>query len=297
MPYHKNPLIIALFTAFILFFGLAIFFKLIGPIPFFIQNVTTQKENLFSVDGVGEATAIPDTALITLGVSKTSSSIETAKNQVNTIINKITNDLKGLGINIKDIKTTDYSITPQYDYNRSPIPLDAFRGSEETGSQGVGSEPNTTNPDETPDYLSKPVMSPISEGDARVVGYTVNASLQVKLQPIDKANDAIDIATKDGANRLGGIQFVIDDKAQKELEQKAREEAIKNAREKAEGIAKAAGIKLGRIVDVRESASGYPRPMPLYMEAAKSADTSVPTQLNPGENKVSTTVTLSYETY
>lgn len=241
------PIITVLF----IFICLFLFFKLFGPIPFFVQNITTTKTSLFSVNGVGEATAIPDTAMISFGISKTASSVKTAQNQVNEIANKITEDLKKLGVDIKDIKTTNYSVNPQYDY---------------------------------------------SEGTQRLIGYIVDTNTQVKLQPIDKANQAIDIATQDGANQIGGMQFIVNDAKQKELEQNARKKAIAEAKEKAQSLADAAGIRLGKIVDIQENAQNNPRPIPLLMSAEKASGGET-TQLNPGENTITTTITLSYETY
>lgn len=252
MPPKNHTLIITLTTVLFIFICLFGFFKLFGPIPFFVQNVTTTKETLFSVDGTGDVTAIPDTAMISIGVTKTSPTVESAKNQVNTIADKITQDIKNLGIKVKDIKTTNYSVNPEYNYQSSR---------------------------------------------QNITGYTVSTNMEIKLQPIDKANDAIDLATKDGANQVGGVQFVIDDAKQKELEGQARIKAVAAAKEKAKSLAGAAGINLGRIVDVKENAQNhYPYPM-MELKSADSAGAGAPTQLNPGENKITSTVTLSYETY
>lgn len=240
--------IISILFAFICLF---IFFKLFGPIPFFVQNVNTTKESLFTVDGVGEATAIPDTAMISFGVTKTASTVESAKNQVNEIANKITQDLKNLGVDVKDIKSTNYSVNPQYDY---------------------------------------------SGGAQRLTGYIVDTNMQVRLQPIDKANQAIDITTKDGATSVGGVQFIVNKAKEKDLINEARKKAIAQAKEKAQSLAGAAGMRLGRIVDIKENSQNYPSPAPILMSAEKAGG-GQPTQLNPGENKITLTITLSYETF
>src|SRR5205807_2496709 len=108
---------IPFFTVLFIFLGLGFYTRFLGPIPFYVNNITTTKNDLFTVDGKGEVSVIPDTATITLGVNKTSSTVEDAKNQVNTIINKITGDLKQLDIDVKNIQTTNYSVNPEYDYN------------------------------------------------------------------------------------------------------------------------------------------------------------------------------------
>ena len=131
-------------------------------------------------------------------------------------------------------------------------------------------------------------------------GYAANVSLEVRVTPLDKAEAAIDAATKAGATQVSTSQLVLDEKKQKELESQARLEAIKDAKEKAKALADAAGIRLGRVVDVQESGGGYPIPymrtMELKIDSAGSAPVP-PTQINPGENKISISVTLSYETY
>ena len=241
------------FTVLFIFLGFFLFTKIFGPIPFSINSVTTTKETLFTVDGEGEVTAIPDTAHVMLGVNKNAATVKVAQDEVNKIINQITQDIKNLGVDVKDIKTTNYSVNPSYDY---------------------------------------------TAGKQTITGYEVSATIDVKLSPLDKANQAIDLATKAGATQVGNVQFVLDDKKQKELEEQARNEAIKNAKEKAQSISKSAGIRLGRIVNIQENVSSNPRPYP-YLNAMKAADAeqAPTTELNPGENKVTTTVSLSYETY
>ncbi len=246
---------IPFFTVLFLFIGFFAFTKIFGPIPFSVNSVTTNKSTLFTVQGTGEVTAIPDTALLNLGVNKQASTVDQAQRQVNEIINKITEDIKTLGVEAKDIKTVNYSVNPNYDYN--------------AGSQKIN-------------------------------GYVVNADIQVKIKPIDKANQAIDAATKAGATNVGNIQFVLDEKKKKEVEEQARKEAIDAAKEKAQSISKTSGIRLGRLVDVQESGG----PIQPYNYAAmqtkelRAADNAAPpTELNPGENKITSTVSLSYETY
>ncbi len=240
----------------ILFFFICLFayIKLAGPIPFSVTSVSTTKDSLFTVSGKGEITAIPDTATLSLGVTKKANTIQAAQDQVNTIINKLSNDLKSLGVDSKNIKTTNYSVNPEYDYT--------------TGNQ-------------------------------KLTGYNVDTNLQIKITPIDKANQAIDLATKDGATDIGGIQFGLADDKQKQLENQARQQAIDDAKSKAQTLSHQSGIRLGRIVDVQETPQYNPMPFATNELMAKSADgiSSAPTELNPGQNKISLTVTLSYETY
>lgn len=245
----KTPLI----TTACIFACLLIYTKLFGPIPFSVNSVTTTKSNLFTVQGTGDATGIPDTAQLTIGVNKTALTVQQAQEQANTIINNVTNAMKQLGVQAKDIKTTNYSVTPNYDYS--------------SGSQAIN-------------------------------GYAVNAEIQVNLKSVDKANQAIDAATRAGATNVGNVQFVLNDDKKKELENQARKEAIEAAKAKAQSIAQASGIHIGRLIDVQETADNtQPRPLDFQAAAKVATPESAPTQLTPGENKVTSNITLSYETY
>lgn len=244
----------ALLTVLAIFLVFFLYTTFAGPIPFSVQSLQTTKTTLFSVTGTGEITAIPNTAYLTIGVTKTSSTVTDAQSQVNQVANKIITDLKEIGIEEKNIKTTNYSLNPNYDY----------RSNKQT-----------------------------------ITGYTATQNLQVKVTPIDKANKAIDLATADGANITGGINFDLDDKTKKDTENKAREAAVKDAKEKAQSLAKTSGIRLGKIVNVEENTS-YPRPV-AFNKALSSAGSAPEmaldqTSITPGQNTITSTVTISYET-
>lgn len=113
------PILASFSTVLFIFLFLFLYTKLIGPIPFSINSVTTTKTDLFTVSGEGEATAVPDTAEITLGVTKTASTVEQVRNEANSTINQIVKIVKDLGIEEKNIKTINYSLYPNYDYKSS----------------------------------------------------------------------------------------------------------------------------------------------------------------------------------
>lgn len=130
-----------------------------------------------------------------------------------------------------------------------------------------------------------------------VTGYTVTQNIDVKITPLDKANTALDIMTSKGANVVGQVSFGFSDSVKKQLEEKARRMAVDDAKSKAQSLANASGIHLGRIINVVEN-SQMPIIQPLALNGvAKDAGSGAPTQLTPGENTVSLTVTLSYQIY
>lgn len=235
----------------IFFLALFLYTKLAGPIPFVVNNYNTDKTDSFQTEGKGSASAAPDEVTISFGVTKNSSSVADAQNQTNSAIENILKNLKNLGVSEKDLKTTNYSVNPNYSF----------------------------------------------EGTQRISGYTVSQNIELKLKDIKKTNNAIDAITSGGANLVGQIQFGFSQSAKEKLEETARKEAISDAKQKAQNIAKTAGIKLGRIINVQESSGdNFPRPIPL--ESAKSGIAEgAPTQITPGENKITISITLTYETF
>lgn len=232
------------------FLALSLYTKFIGSIPFSVTSTTTTKTDLFTVQGQGKVSAIPDTAEVTLGITISRPNVTSAQNEVNRIINKITQDLKQLGIEEKDIKTINYTVNPDYDY---------------------------------------------SGGKPKISGYTVTVNLEVKTKKLEKINGVIDTATSNGANLIGGLNFTFSEEKQKELRSGARKQAVEEAKVKAQELASAAGIKLGRIINVQEETTfPWERPVPLMVERAVTAP-SEETQIQPGESKIQVTVTLSYE--
>lgn len=105
--------IIGATTFFILLFS---FTKIFGPIPFSVNSVITTKSTTFDVTGEGKVTASPDIALVTVGIQSNGSTVKQAQDQINSIINKVSDAIKKLGVDPKNIKTTNYNINPTYDY-------------------------------------------------------------------------------------------------------------------------------------------------------------------------------------
>lgn len=229
-----------------------LFIKFMPAIP--TSSVVTQKTDLFTVSGTGKVTVVPDTAIIDMGITSSKPSVKDAQNQANTTISAVTKALKGLGIEDKDIKTSNYSIYPQYDY--------------QSGSA------------------------------TRITSYQVTANITVVVRDLEKANQAIDLATSNGANSIGGIQLTVAEEKQKELVEEARNQAVEEAKTKAESLAKAAGITLGRVVNVQESGANPIVPM-MARDSVKlegMGGGGAPTEIQAGSTDISSSVTLFYET-
>lgn len=70
-------------------------------------------------DGEGKVYAKPDLAIVQLGVSSEATKSEDVVKENNDKMNTITAAIKALGIEDKDIETTNYNLSPKYNYNDS----------------------------------------------------------------------------------------------------------------------------------------------------------------------------------
>jgi uncharacterized protein YggE len=60
---------------------------------------------------------VPDKAEVSIGVSQKGTSLKQTQSQVNQVMNTIKDKLLQMGVKKEDIKTTAYSIYPNYDYS------------------------------------------------------------------------------------------------------------------------------------------------------------------------------------
>ena len=148
----------------------------------------------------------------------------------------------------------------------------------------------------TSNYSVNPNID-FASGRQTTTGYTVSTNIDVMLDDTEKANTALDTATKNGANIISGVAFILSDENQDSLEKEARKEAIADAKEKAQEISREAGIKLGKVMNIYVSQDGgvMPYDKMVSMEA-RGGEMANPTELQPGQNKVTMQVTLTYET-
>ena len=122
-----------------------------------------------------------------------------------------------------------------------------------------------------------------------LTGYMVSNTLTVRIRDVAKVGAIIDQAVSLGVNQGGDIRFT-NDNATATIAT-ARTAAVKNAIDKARTLADAAGVKLGRILEISE-ASTAPEPRPLMSaRMAKEAD-AVPVEA--GENSYSVNVNVTF---
>jgi hypothetical protein len=80
---------------------------------------TAENKNLITISGTAKIVAVPDIAKVTIGLVTKKAKVADAQLENSTKMNKILAAIKNLKVADKDIKTTAYSIAPEYDYAAS----------------------------------------------------------------------------------------------------------------------------------------------------------------------------------
>lgn len=120
-------------------------------------------------------------------------------------------------------------------------------------------------------------------------GYSANSMLTVGNQPLDRASRLGDIAVAAGADTVSGPSLsVADTKAEY---RRALERAFEDARAKAEALAAAAGVSVGKVTAIAESSQ--PSVMPMYA-AAELRVSDAKTPIEPGSEQVTAVVTVTF---
>jgi uncharacterized protein YggE len=106
-----------------------------------------------------------------------------------------------------------------------------------------------------------------SPGDtgSRIVGYRATNIIQARTHDVAGIGRLVDAAVAAGANVVRSLRFSLDPPDRAESD--ARRLALQDAASKAQQLAAAAGVKLGRLLAVTESSGGV-RPMGVTMMAA-----------------------------
>lgn len=109
--------VITVMIAVLLTLGLGLLIvRALGPLPVSITQTTTEKQSTFNVTGESEIVTVPDEAKVTVGITVNRPTIAAAQEEANRVTTALTEQLQGLGVNKEDIKTTNYNVRPEYDF-------------------------------------------------------------------------------------------------------------------------------------------------------------------------------------
>jgi uncharacterized protein len=127
----------------------------------------------------------------------------------------------------------------------------------------------------------------------KIAGYQVSNGLTVRIRELERLGDILDASVTLGVNQGGQIAFT-NDKPDETISE-ARKNAVEKAKRKAEEMAGAAGVKLGRIVSMSEQSYSNP-PMPMARaDMMKMSAESAPVPVAAGENQYSVSVSMTFE--
>jgi uncharacterized protein YggE len=218
--------------------------------------VVAAGNTLLTLSAEGRSTRTPDLAVFSAGVESTARNAADALAANSARMNRVIAALKAAGIAERDIQTSNLNLSPVY-------------------------APQLPQPDGSYDN-SRP----------KIVGYQVSNNVSVRQRNLAEFGRVIDTLVSVGANQVNGPSFEMDnpDAALDE----ARTDAMKKARARADLYARAAGLKVVRILSISESGGYMPQPQVMYAKAAM-ADMAAPTPVAPGEVSMNAQVSVLFE--
>jgi len=127
------------------------------------------------------------------------------------------------------------------------------------------------------------------EGEGRRNGFVAQNSVSVTVRDVERASDVLEAASTAGANQVSGPALTLADRDS--LEHKALAKAVENARARAKALADAAGVSVGRVTAIVESADrGY-----VFAEGRQAMDnTASKVPIEQGTQEIQATVAVTF---
>ena len=217
------------------------------------QPTIAASNTLLTLTADGRSARVPDMAVFNAGVTSQGKTAGEAMSANAADMNRVIAALKKAGIADKDVQTSSINLNPLY---------------------------------------GQPVVGPNGQvmQEPRIVGYQANNTVTVRSRDIKGFGKVLDALVSAGANQISGPAFQLSDPSSATDE--ARMMAIKAARTRAELYAKAAGLRVVRIVSITEG-GGYSPPQPMYAKAMQADSGSTP--VSAGEVEAAVSVTVQFE--
>jgi len=226
---------------------------------------------LLTVSAEGRTFTGPDLAIFTAGVTTQGPNAAEALAENSRAMTQVIAGLKRGGIAERDIQTSNLSLNP---ISRDP-------NQEAMMAARVANQP----------YVPLPSESQVP----RIIGYTASNNVSVRQRNLKDYGKVVDTLVGAGANQVNGPNFQLDD--QEAALDAARIEAVATARARAELYARAAGLRVQRIVSISEGGGYYGPPPVMFARAVSSAGVPPPppSPVQPGELQMTANVTVLFE--
>jgi len=227
---------------------------------------------LLSLSAEGRSHRIPDLAVFSAGVVTHGVTAAEALGANSRQMDRVVAALKRSGIADRDIQTSSISMSPRFN-----------------------------NPDADAQRRARELREPYvpSNEPPRIIGYEARNSVQVRVRKLGEMGKIIDTLIEAGANEVNGPSFTLDD--QRAALDEARVEAVATGKQRAELYARAAGMRVVRLLSMSEgggyypvqeifvtarrgSAAGYPAPPP-----------PPPAPVSPGELTLGVSLSMQFE--
>ncbi len=241
----------------------------VSPVP-----VVAQGNALLTVSAEGKSLQAPDLAVFNAGVATQGRTAGEALTANSTAMANVISQLRRAGIAERDIQTSNLTIEPVY----SDPEREAAAAARMSG---------------------QPYYPPVGgAGVPKIVGYRANNSVSVRQRDLKSFGRVIDTLVAAGANQVNGPSFTMDN-PEPALDQ-ARVQAMRQARERADLYARAAGLRVVRILSISEG-GGYFGPPPVVFArgsiagAPPAAPPPPPAPIQPGELQMTANVTVLFE--
>jgi uncharacterized protein len=123
-----------------------------------------------------------------------------------------------------------------------------------------------------------------------IAGYQATNTASVRFRDVAQAGPILDTLVAEGANQIAGPALSLSE-PDAALDE-ARTDAMRRARARAEIYARAAGLRVERLVSVEETGQNAGGPPPMIFMARRAADSA--TEVAPGETDVTVSLRVRY---
>lgn len=124
-----------------------------------------------------------------------------------------------------------------------------------------------------------------------ITGYQASNQVSVRFRDIAKSGAILDALVAEGANQIQGPDLSVD--AADQAMDEARSDAIARARARAELYARAAGLRVDRILTIAEG-NAPSSPQPIMVQARLQSAAADSTPVAAGEQDITATVTVRF---
>ena len=129
----------------------------------------------------------------------------------------------------------------------------------------------------------------------QIMGYSLEQTLEVRLKDFSKVGEIVAGLTRNGANEIKGLSFVLSDEAEKNLKKEARELAIADAYQNLDNLKKSLNIKNVKLIGFSEDGN---QPITYQRLDATLQNEYLKSSISPilaGENEFVSNVYLVFE--